>query len=154
MTDLPNIYSQTTKSCEKEDPAPLTTADASQPVRYGVRSSRSSLSNSLHCRKSELSQQESNERGLITTKDAAVLNERVVINQLGLRKTAIELRTLMHQYSIMENGRGSSPFDAELHRSQFRSPTKLVNLTLSDAERWKPTLKDSSSSIMTSINAL
>jgi len=96
---------------------------------------RSSSSNPFHCRKSELDQEESNERSLITTEDVASSNENALINQGRLRKSAVELRTLMHQHSILENKRGSLPFDVEFHRSQLKSPPKLVILTLSDAER-------------------
>lgn len=88
-------------------------------------SSRSTSFNSFHCRKSELDQEDSNERDLITTEDAAISNETAWINQLRLRRTVIELRALMRQYSILEDKRRSSPFDAELHRSQFNPSPKV-----------------------------
>jgi len=94
--------------------------------------SRSSSSNPFYCRKSELDQEECNERSLITTEDVASSYENALINQGRLRKSAVELRTLMHQYSILENERGSLPFDAEFHRSQLKPPPKAYG---SDAER-------------------
>jgi len=35
MSDLPNIYSQNTNSCDEEDPEFLFMADVIQYVRYG-----------------------------------------------------------------------------------------------------------------------